>query len=132
MPSERIEALVVDDAPVNQLLASRVLEKLGCTVSTAANGAEALELLELQQFHIIFMECHMPVLDGFETTRIIRQGSGGRTVSSVPIVGISASATADERALCLVAGMNDHLEKPMTRERVSVLLSHWVPASNQA
>jgi CheY-like chemotaxis protein len=127
-----IQALVVDDTPVNQLLAMRVLEKLGCTVSIAADGTEALQLLALQPFDIIFMDCHMPVMDGIETTRQIRKGANGRTNPTVPILGLTASASPDERNLCLTAGMNDLLEKPLTRERVSPLLAHWVSALDPA
>ncbi len=106
-----LPVLLVEDNPTNQFVARRMLEKAGCHVEVVANGAEALERLKNRTFAIVFMDCQMPVMDGYEATRRIRQMSG--PVAAVPIIAMTANAMAGDRERCLEAGMSDYVSKPL-------------------
>ncbi|WP_426809249.1 response regulator [Pseudomonas sp. WOUb67] len=120
----RARILLVEDNPVNQLVAKGMLAKLGCQVQLATQGAEALELLERDDFDLVLMDCNMPVMDGYEASRRIRQS--GRW-PELPIVALTANAMPEERERCRAAGMNDYLAKPFRREELLALVDHWVP-----
>ncbi|AJQ48473.1 histidine kinase [Pseudomonas putida S13.1.2] len=120
----RARILLVEDNPVNQLVAKGMLAKLGCQVQLATQGAEALELLEQDNFDLVLMDCNMPVMDGYEASRRIRQS--GRW-PDLPIVALTANAMPEERERCRAAGMNDYLAKPFRREELLALVEHWVP-----
>lgn len=122
----RARILLVEDNPVNQLVAKGLLGKLGCQVQVAAQGAEALEFLEQETFDLVLMDCNMPVMDGYEASRRIRQS--GRW-PELPIVALTANAMPEERERCRAAGMNDYLAKPFRREELLALIDHWVPLS---
>ncbi|MDP9521752.1 hybrid sensor histidine kinase/response regulator [Pseudomonas putida] len=122
----RARILLVEDNPVNQLVAKGMLAKLGCQVQLATQGAEALEQLELDDFDLVLMDCNMPVMDGYEASRRIRQS--GRW-PNLPIVALTANAMPEERERCRAAGMNDYLAKPFRREELLALIDHWVPLS---
>ncbi|QXH48390.1 response regulator [Pseudomonas xanthosomatis] len=122
----RARILLVEDNPVNQLVAKGMLGKLGCQVQVAAQGAEALECLEQATFDLVLMDCNMPVMDGYEASRRIRQS--GRW-PQLPIVALTANAMPEERERCRAAGMNDYLAKPFRREELVALIDHWVPLS---
>jgi len=117
--------LLVEDNPVNQLVAKGMLSKLGCEVIISGNGAEALEQLQLVPFDLILMDCNMPIMDGYEATRQIRQS--GRW-SQMPIIALTANAMPEERERCRAAGMNDYLAKPFRRAELASLLEQWLPA----
>jgi PAS domain S-box-containing protein len=111
-----LRVLVAEDNPVNQLVLSRLLQRLGCVVSLVANGQEALERLGGHQFDAVLMDMQMPVMDGLEATRRARQL---RTESRlVPIVALTANAFAEDRTACLEAGMNDFLSKPVQESQL--------------
>lgn len=122
----RARILLVEDNPVNQLVAKGMLAKLGCQVQLATQGAEALELLEQDEFDLVLMDCNMPVMDGYEASRRIRQS--GRW-PDLPIVALTANAMPEERERCRAAGMNDYLAKPFRREELLALIDHWVPVN---
>ncbi|MCE5986496.1 response regulator [Pseudomonas sp. LM20] len=122
----RARILLVEDNPVNQLVAKGMLAKLGCQVQLATQGAEALELLEQDEFDLVLMDCNMPVMDGYEASRRIRQS--GRW-PDLPIVALTANAMPEERERCRAAGMNDYLAKPFRREELLALVDHWVPVN---
>ncbi|WP_027596052.1 response regulator [Pseudomonas sp. LAIL14HWK12:I7] len=122
----RARILLVEDNPVNQLVAKGMLAKLGCQVQLATQGAEALALLEQEDFDLVLMDCNMPVMDGYEASRRIRQS--GRW-PDLPIVALTANAMPEERERCRAAGMNDYLAKPFRREELLALVEHWVPIS---
>ena len=107
-PAAHHRVLIVEDNAVNQKVATRMLERLGCECAVAANGLEASERLAVDRFDLVFMDCQMPVLDGFEATRRIR-ARGDR----VPIVALTAGALVEERERCRKAGMDDFLAKPV-------------------
>ena len=122
----RARILLVEDNPVNQLVAKGMLAKLGCQVELATQGAEALAALERQPFDLVLMDCNMPVMDGYEASRRIRQS--GRW-PHLPIVALTANAMPEERERCRAAGMNDYLAKPFRREELLALVDHWVPVN---
>src|SRR5262249_30880185 len=98
----RARVLLVEDNPVNKRVAVLMLEKLGCRVDVAVNGSEALEMVELLPYDLVFMDCQMPVMDGYAATGRIRAMAGR---STLPIVGLTASGFAEDRERCLAAGM---------------------------
>ncbi|AHL33036.1 histidine kinase [Pseudomonas brassicacearum] len=126
-PSKRGRVLLVEDNPVNQLVAKGMLVKLGCEVIVAGHGAEALDQLEQQVFDLVLMDCNMPVMDGYEASRQIRRS--GRW-PDLPIVALTANAMPEERERCRVAGMSDYLSKPFRREELAALLDQWVPTTS--
>lgn len=104
---KNVSVLLVEDNSINQMVISRFLELSGYQVTIAGNGAEALYLLEDSTFSVIFMDCQMPVMDGFEATRLIRK-KGDKT----PIIALTANVQDSDREKCSAAGMNDFLMKP--------------------
>ena len=120
----RARILLVEDNPVNQLVAKGMLSKLGCEVMVAAHGGEALRQLAQHRFDLVLMDCNMPVMDGYEASRQIRQSE---LWADLPIVALTANAMPEERERCRTAGMNDYLSKPFRREELQALLDTWVP-----
>lgn len=118
--------LVVEDNKVNSMLADRVLSKAGYVVKLAFNGQDAVELLERERIDLVLMDVNMPVMDGFEATRQIREReklNGGR----IPIVALTANAIDDHRAECLRAGMDEFLTKPLDRETLLATVARALP-----
>ena len=115
--------LVAEDNPVNQMVAKKILEKLGYTCEIAANGIECLRLLEEQTFIIVLMDCMMPEMDGFEATRKIR--TSGTDYADIPIIAFTANAMVEDEQKCLDAGMNDYMSKPVNIERITEILETW-------
>jgi signal transduction histidine kinase/ActR/RegA family two-component response regulator len=116
--------LLVEDNPVNQLVAKGMLSKLGCEVIISSHGGEALEQLERHTFDLVLMDCNMPVMDGYEASRQIRRS--GRW-PHLPIIALTANAMPEERERCRAAGMSDYLAKPFRRAELINLLDQWVP-----
>jgi CheY-like chemotaxis protein len=121
----RAKILVVEDDATNQLVARRLLEKLGHTVDLARNGIEAIEKVRSGDYDLVFMDCMMPEMDGYEATREIRslEAQGQRRV---PIVALTANAMAGDRERCLASGMDDYLTKPVQRPDLVRVLAQWV------
>lgn len=115
------QVLLVEDNPVNQLVARKVLERLGLRVTIASSGEQALELLDAQPFDAVLMDCQMPGMDGLETTRRLR--SQGRRV---PVIALTANATEEDRRACMTAGMDDFLSKPFRAEVLRDTLTRWL------
>ena len=124
--------LLVEYNLVNQAVAMGMVHNLlGYNVTVASNGQEAMALYANTPFDLILMDCHMPMMDGFEATREIRKReelSGKR----VPIIALTANAMAQDRADCLNAGMDDHLGKPFSRQQMQEMIERWMPQDNQA
>jgi len=119
--------LLVEDVPTNQLVAKIVIESLGMTVDLANNGEEAIEKWQNNSYKLIFMDCQMPVLDGYEATEQIRKiESENNSKSSIPIIALTANVTVEDKELCLNSGMNDVLPKPFKKEQIGECLSQWV------
>ena len=117
--------LLVEDAPVNQLVASAMLTSMGATVALAHDGEQALHMTRgAHGFDIILMDCQMPVLDGYEATRRLRasEAEGVR----VPVIALTANALRGDRDTCLDAGMDDYLAKPFTAAQLLEVIGRWV------
>jgi len=112
-----LPVLVVDDNPINLRVACGLVQKAGYRTLTATNGAQALELVQREPVGLVLMDCHMPVMDGFEATERIRCLEGDAAL--VPIIALTASAMPEELERCRVAGMNDCLIKPVTLEQLT-------------
>lgn len=117
--------LVADDNPVNQQVAARMLEKLGCKCELAADGAQAVDMHTARPFDLILMDCEMPVLDGLQATMHIRENetAGRRT----PVIALTACAGQGEQEQCLAAGMDDFLSKPIRPQLLRETLARWLP-----
>ncbi len=127
-PSLRI--LVAEDNVVNQKVASALLERMGCHVYVANNGIEALDLLQRFTVDLIFMDMQMPEMNGIEATRELRNSKHDH-FRKVPIIALTANATAKDKAICFEAGMNDFLPKPFKPEALREMLSTWGSAAKK-
>ena len=116
--------LVVEDTPINQAVAAHMLERCGFEAQVAENGRKALEALSQRTYAAVLMDCQMPELDGYETTREIRRLEQGGP--RVPIIAMTANAMQGERERCLAAGMDDYLTKPLRQRTLKDTLSRWV------
>jgi CheY-like chemotaxis protein len=124
---ERVRrVLVAEDNPINQQVALRILERLGCVVDLAANGREAVRMSDQTSYDLIFMDCMMPEVDGFEATREIRRRDG--RAASIPIIALTAHVANGVPEECLNAGMDDFLAKPVTRVHIEQALERWSPS----
>ena len=128
-PGSRRLVLLADDNRVNQKLACRLLEQLGCEVDVAKDGSETLALWNRRPYEAIFMDCQMPDLDGYEATQRIRS-QGGRG-AEIPIIATTAHSMAGDRERCLDAGMNDYVSKPLSRSDLERVLEVWVNGVRQ-
>ena len=119
--------LVVEDNPVNRKLVLRLLEKFGCQVDLAANGAEAVATWDSSRYDMVFMDCQMPEMDGFEAARQIRrrEAGGGR---HTPIVALTANSMRGDQERCLAAGMDDFISKPFSAAMLYAALQRWCGA----
>ncbi|MEO1234637.1 MAG: ATP-binding protein [Myxococcota bacterium] len=118
-----LSVLVVDDNPINLAVLEEMLHALGCTAELVNSGKAALARFDPQRFHLILMDCQMPDLDGFATTRALREAHG----TARPIIALTGNAFASDRELALEAGMDAHATKPIDIERLLLLLAEWDP-----
>ncbi len=116
--TQGLRVLIADDNPVNQKVATHLLKRLGAHVSSVGNGVEALRALRDSDFDVVLMDCQMPELDGYETTRQLRQPSGACRNPQIPVIALTANAFAADREACLMAGMDGFLTKPIDRSRL--------------
>ncbi len=120
--------LVVEDNPVNQMVAKALLGKFGCRVDLAFDGLEALEVLGRQRYDLVFMDCQMPRMDGFTATAKIRLREAEEPgVIKVPVIALTANALSGDKERCLAAGMDDYVAKPFSQERIAEVLRLWLP-----
>jgi CheY-like chemotaxis protein len=116
--------LLVEDNKINQKVALLMLKNLGYPVDVASNGLDALNALDEEHYDLILMDCMMPEMDGFETTRRLRE-MGGQS-ASVPVIAMTASAFDDDRLACMNAGMNDFISKPVCEHDLGTKLEFWL------
>jgi two-component system, sensor histidine kinase len=122
------DILVVEDNPINQELVQHMLVKLGCLVRIAENGEQAVAVTEKGGFDLVFMDCQMPIMDGFAATETIRAREAVQGVARLPIIALTANAIAGDRERCLAAGMDDYLSKPFDSMQLCDVLRRWLTA----
>jgi len=116
-----LQILIAEDDDINAMILEQFLLDQGLISKRVENGQKALDLLQLQQFDIVFMDLHMPILSGLETTRKIRENN-----QSLIIIGLTANATTQHKEICLQAGMNDFLSKPVTPTAINEVISEHI------
>lgn len=120
--TQPLSILLVEDNQVNQLVASSLLKKLGHRVDHADNGSRALEALKNAPYDLVLMDCQMPVMDGYEATRKIRENPEWR---DLPVIAVTANVMQGDREDCIAAGMNDYITKPYNREELRRAINRW-------
>jgi len=119
--------LVVEDNRVNQLVAKGILSRFGIHVDFAANGQESLTSLQQLPYDLVLMDCQMPVMDGYEASRQIRNSQSSVLNQKIPIVAMTANNMQGDKEKCLQAGMNDHISKPINPAKLQEALQQWLP-----
>lgn len=126
---QRCRILLVEDNRVNQIVASGLLRKMGHEVDHAENGERALAALTLKPYDLVLMDCQMPVMDGYEATRRIRQNPQW---SRLPVIAVTANVMAGDRDECLASGMDDYITKPYNRKTLSAVIQRWASTGRTA
>jgi signal transduction histidine kinase/CheY-like chemotaxis protein len=124
MPNARI--LLAEDNPVNQMVACKMLEKLGLQTVVAANGNLALKQLETEEFDVVLMDCQMPEMDGFAATRILRDYERQMSKPHITVIAMTANVMEGDRERCLDAGMDDYIGKPVKMDELEEILLRWL------
>ena len=119
--------LLAEDNSVNRMVATAILEKYGCRVTPAANGDEAVKQLKQRNFDLVFMDCQMPVMDGYEATGIIRKLETQQKRAHAPIIAFTANAMKGDSEKCIAAGMDDYITKPVRQSDIERILMQWLP-----
>jgi CheY-like chemotaxis protein len=122
--------LVAEDNTINQMVALGILKKLGLRADAVANGAEAVKALEAIPYDLVLMDVQMPVMDGLEATREIRNPQSAIRNRQVPVIAMTARAMQGDRERCLEAGMNDYVPKPVSLRALTEVLARWLPKKN--
>ncbi|QDF67120.1 response regulator [Shewanella sp. SNU WT4] len=131
LPQFNARVLVVEDNMTNQLVAKGLLSKFAVRIDVANNGQEALIALTKTAYDLVFMDCQMPVMDGYEASRHIRDEQSQVQNHAIPIIAMTANAMQGDRELCLGAGMSDYIAKPIDPAKLQRALSEWLPAHCQ-
>ncbi len=121
--------LLVEDNRINQMVAKAVLKKIGYSTDIAGNGLEALKALKTSPYDLVFMDLQMPKMGGLEATRKIRDAESDVLNHRVPIIAVTANAMQGDREMCIDAGMDDYITKPISKEAVIKVLEKWLPPS---
>ncbi len=117
--------LVVEDNVTNQAVAQGMLEKFGVHIDLVANGQEAITALEQLPYDLVFMDCQMPVMDGYDATRRIRDPQSSVKDHNIPVIAMTANAMQGDRDKCIEAGMDDHIAKPVDPRKLRRALEQW-------
>ncbi|TMN34483.1 ATP-binding protein [Pseudoalteromonas sp. S2755] len=118
--------LLAEDNPFNQKLIVKQLSKLGVSCDIANNGKEALVMYKSQQYHLLLTDCHMPEIDGYELTKLIRAFESKEERSAIPIIAVTGAAMKGDKELCLDSGMNDYVSKPVRLQELKNTLGKWL------
>jgi CheY-like chemotaxis protein/anti-sigma regulatory factor (Ser/Thr protein kinase) len=125
-PDTAVRVMVAEDHPVNRKVMAALLGKLNCDVTFCENGQEAVEAVATQTFDLVFMDIHMPVMDGLVATRLIRQS--GVDPQMLPIIALTADVMNEAREKAMQAGVNEFLTKPIRLPELQQAMAHWVPS----
>jgi len=120
-----MKILLAEDNQINQELIQDYLEDTNIEIRVAENGLQATRLFATERFDVILMDCHMPIMDGFEATQTIRELERRNTLMPVPIVAVTAHAMQHEQDRCFLSGMDDYLSKPFSRADLLGKLKKW-------
>jgi len=118
-----VRVLLAEDNRINQMLAQALLGKLGLDIECVANGREAVEAVQKDDYALVLMDVNMPTMDGLQATREIRALDGHK--ATIPIIAMTASAMDEDRQRCAMAGMNDYISKPIEVEELRRLITQW-------
>ena len=130
--STPLRVMMAEDNRINAEFAKEMLEKLRCEVIVSRNGREAFELLQKdREFDLIFMDCQMPIMDGFESTTKIREFETQKGLSHIPIIALTANAMKGDQEKCLNAGMDDYLSKPVRQKDFATMIRKWINKQQQ-
>jgi len=128
--SQNKRILLVEDNAINQEVAKGILEDMGLAVDVVENGLEAIQALSSAtieaRYHGVLMDCQMPVMDGYQATRAIREGQAGASNQTLPIIAMTANAMQGDREKCLAVGMNDYTSKPVDADKLEDVLARWL------
>jgi CheY-like chemotaxis protein len=122
--------LIVEDNKVNQLLMKKIINRLQCEYYIAENGLEAINALENDTFSLIFMDCSMPILDGWEATQKIRNSN--KPYSLIPIIAVTANTTELDKQKCITSGMDDFIPKPVNPTAIRAIIDNVLLKTNTA
>jgi signal transduction histidine kinase/CheY-like chemotaxis protein len=121
-----VRILVVDDVKVNQIVLTSMLKPWGHTIDTASNGEQALDFMKVQRYDLVFMDCQMPEMDGYDCTQRIRNPETGVLNRGVPVIALTAHAMTGDKERCLDSGMDDYMTKPIDHGELQSKLSKWI------
>lgn len=124
LPTVSASVLLVEDNPVNQDVALGMLEQLGCEVSLVEDGRDAVKMCSTERYDIVLMDCQMPVMDGYEATRLIK--AAGSLNAKTPIIALTANAMNGDREKCIQSGMDDYISKPIRTRLLSEIIEKWL------
>jgi len=130
LSAENFTVLIVEDNAVNQLVTEELVHSLGFEVVVADNGVTALEALTVGGIDLVLMDCQMPVMDGFQATRELRKREAASGALRLPIIALTANAVKGDRELCLAAGMDDYLSKPVDPHLLEIILLEYLGGLN--
>jgi signal transduction histidine kinase/CheY-like chemotaxis protein/HPt (histidine-containing phosphotransfer) domain-containing protein len=125
---EGARVLIAEDNPTSRMVTEALLKKLSCEVDIATDGRDALTMTSEHDYDIVFMDCYMPLMDGFQATERIRRSP---KTEALPVIALTASITEEDRARCLEAGMNDTVGKPVRISMLAKALERWVPVTGR-
>ena len=120
-----LDILLVEDVKINVMVATAMLTSMGHKVYTEDNGCKALEALRTRDFDLVFMDCQMPEMDGYQCTRMLRSPTSGVVNTRVPVIAMTAHAMSGDREKCLESGMDDYITKPISTEMVQNAIARW-------
>ncbi|MFT5807141.1 MAG: signal transduction histidine kinase/CheY-like chemotaxis protein [Moritella dasanensis] len=127
---EHARILLAEDSLTNQLVAMGILKNLGYFADVVTNGKDAVHALETTPYDLVFMDCQMPIMDGYEATTLIRNSQSTQINHQIPIIAMTANAMLGDREKCLAAGMDDYVTKPISPDTLSKALATWLPRDN--
>lgn len=125
-PCHTPRVLLVEDNLINQEVVRAMLDERPFELAVVEDGREALALLAQEAVDLVLMDCHLPGLDGYETTQAIRAAEAARGASPVPVIAVTANAGLSDRTRCLASGMNDYLSKPFELRQLLDMLDRWL------